>query len=204
MKINNKHKIIKHMRFDSDDDFYFVKLVKRNKDFRDSESNGFGNNKVIKTYCINSVEHLNEMFDEMVCLADFHNARVYFNLNRRSYKRVGSLFLKKTLDCVLNEVYKSIENIYGSVCEGSSSEVDKKWILDFDTKDTSFLDALDSELINIEPFGSKIIDDVETKNGYHLIVKPFNISKFDTFFGNWFTIHKPTIHKEGLTLLYSL
>ena len=43
---------------------------------------------------------------------------------------------------------------------------------------------------------------VKTKNGFHLIVKPFDRQSFVFMFSRWFLIPKPDIHTNNPTILY--
>jgi hypothetical protein len=75
------------------------------------------------------------------------------------------------------------------------SDKNKKWIIDVDEKN----EALNNEIIEfineIQPIGDKLIDTIETKNGYHLIVKPFNPQSFKHAYAI-------ELHKDNPTILY--
>jgi hypothetical protein len=50
----------------------------------------------------------------------------------------------------------------------------------------------------MRPVGDKVIAEIPTKNGVHLITRPFNLQEFkETFDGDW-----DIIHKNNPTLLY--
>jgi hypothetical protein len=59
-------------------------------------------------------------------------------------------------------------------CDG-----EKSWIVDYDSKDLDELDRIKDIINDVEPIGvDKIIETVPTRNGYHLITRPFNKKSF--------------------------
>lgn len=189
------------LKFDSEDDFYFAQIIQRKKD--NPGTSGTNNNaRLIKAYYIKSIDQLEKQSGEMILLANHYNARVGINLNRRSFERTAFHTLKKITDQIMNKDYKSVRRAFNSVC-GEYSNGDKSWILDVDTKDTSFFNPLIEELKTLQPIGDeKYIATIPTKNGYHIITRPFDLSKFSFLFGGWHTIPRPDIHKNNPTILY--
>lgn len=198
--INNLEQIKKLLIFDSEDDFYHLQIIKRKKEHPELGSNSY----IVKTYYIRSIEYLDKKFDEIKSLCNFHNARACINLNRRSFERVGFHMLRKITEQIMNKDYKSVRKAYESVCGTHSNEPYKKWILDFDIKDESIINDLVGELNNIRPIGYKFIYKLDTKNGYHLIVSPFDINDFNIYRGKLLTTKGITfdIHKDNPTILY--
>lgn len=93
----------------------------------------------------------------------------------------------------MNKDYRSVHKAYDSVCGTFCTDRDKSWIIDIDTKDMNEVNRISDIICLVEPVGNKTISVIETKNGYHLISKPFNLSKAD--------IHHD-IHKNNPTILY--
>lgn len=178
------------LKFNSEDDFYFVQILKRKKEHKELGSNSY----VVKTYFIKSLEDLEFHKPEMICLADFHDARVYINLNKRSFEKMAFHSLKKISDIIMNKDYKSVRSAYNSVCGLYSEKDDKSWIIDIDDVNYNQFEFL-SYVQELEPFGDKFIAKIPTKNGYHLIVKPFNL----TWISSRFNFE---IHKNNPTILY--
>ena len=94
--VDNFKLIRNYLKFESEDDFYFLQIIKRKKD--GPGPNGIKitgtNNKsrTIKAYYISSVEYLDSIEAEVKHLCDYFNARAMITLSRRSYKKL--LFLK--------------------------------------------------------------------------------------------------------------
>jgi hypothetical protein len=192
--IDNFLQIKDLMKFDSEDEFYFVQIILRKKD--NPNTKGSNNNaRLIKSYFISSIQSLNNYEEEMKTLAKFHNARVGISLNKKSYEKCAFHMLKKVTDQILNKDFKSIRRAYNSVA-GEYSTGDRNWILDVDDKEQHPNEIL-GILESIMPIGDKFIANIPTKNGYHLITKPFNIEEFRN---KW--QHDLDIHKNNPTILY--
>jgi hypothetical protein len=198
--IDNFEQIKTLLEFKSEDDFYFGQIIMRKKD--NPNTTGSNNNaRLIKAYYIKSIKQLENLKEEMVTLANLYNARVCLNLNRRSFEKTAFLTLRKISNQIMDKDFKSVRRAYNSAC-GEYLGTDKKWLLDFDTKDESFVSLLKNLLENIEPIGEKILAKIPSKTGYHLITCPFNVSRFNYFFNSWNDILKPEIHKNNPVNLY--
>jgi hypothetical protein len=192
MIIDNFEQISTLLEFSSEDDFYFAQIIQRKKD--NPETTGTNNSaRLIKPYYIKSLEHLNKVKEEMILLSEHYNARVCINLNKRSFERTAFHTLKKITDQILNKDYKSVRRAYNSAC-GEYSNGDKRWIIDIDDINVNALE-IKEYIYNQQPIGDKYIATIPTKHGYHLIVKPFNLS-------HWSMIYTHDIHKNNPTILY--
>lgn len=196
--INNFEQIKGLLEFDSGDDFYHLQILKRKKENPELGSNSY----VVKTYYVTSTDYLDFKKQEIIDMCISNNARACINLNRRSFERIAFHTLKKVTDQIMNKDYYSVRKAYESVCGSFMNEPNKKWILDFDTKDESFLPVLKERLSDLRPEGDKFIDKIETKNGYHIITKPFDKQAFNYLFSGWLVIEKPAIQDNNPTILY--
>ena len=176
--------------FRSDDDFYHCQIIKRKKEHPELRSNSY----IVKTYYIKKYEELDYYRDEMIALAELHNARVQINLNRRSFEKMAFHTQKKIADQLMNKDYRSVRKAYNSCCGKYSNETDKKWIIDIDTKDSDFMEEIEELLHNRLDIHDFI--ELPTKNGYHIITKPFNLQEFKKYYDNI------DIHKNNPTILY--
>ena len=201
--INNLELIKPLLEFNSEDDYYFLQIIKRKKEHPELGSNNY----VVGVYYISSLEYLENKYDEIKLLCTHHNARAYINLNVRSFKKSAFQMLKKITDQILNEDYKSIRKAYASVSgELSNAGSKKRWIVDVDNTDIKFLDPIISTIEYLEPLEfinlntgetkSKILGLIPTKNGYHLITSPFNRQEFSKKHSEL------DIHTNNPTILY--
>ncbi len=191
--VDNFQQISDLLNFDSEDDFYHLQILKRKKEHPELGSNAH----VIKTYYIKSKVDLSNKRDEIIALCTHHNARACINLNRRSFEKMAFHLLRKVADQIMNKDYKSCRKAYESVCGGNSNEPIKRWIIDIDDKEFDSTNLI--KLINFcTPFGDKFIAKLPTKNGYHIITKPFNVMEAQ---GQGFP-KDLDIQKDNPTILY--
>ena len=192
--VNNFELIKKMLVFDDEDDMYFLQLLRRKKENSELGSNS----SVIKTYYIKSLEYLNKKEKEIISLCDVTNSRACINLNRRSFRKLSLQTLRKLTEQILNEDYMSASTAYDSVCGAFSNEPNKKWIIDIDDFETDVVEL--GEMIKScdpEPGTHKCICTIPTKNGVHLITRPFRIDQFKERFKI-----DLTIQKDNPTILY--
>lgn len=188
--INNLYEIKHLLKFDSSDDFYFLQIIKRKKDNPEIGSNSI----VVQTYYVRSVEQLENLMPEIISLCDFHNARACINLNVRSFEKIAFHTLKKISDIIMNRDYKSVMAAYDSVCGEYGAGKNKTWVIDVDTKDEDFIEEVEKNINSCPPEGYKIIANIATKNGHHLISLPFDLREFK--------YPEIDIHKNNPSILY--
>lgn len=197
--VDNFVKIATLLKFESEDDFYYLQIIQRKKEHPELGSNS----RVIKTYYIRSKDYLISKYDEITSQCKIFDARAYINLNRRSLERMAFHTLKKVTDQIMNKDFMSIHKAYESVCGSYSSESHKKWIIDIDWKDWEGKQLPASELINTlkslqsEASNEPITEIIPTKNGIHIITHAFNLQIFREKFP------EIDVHKDNPTLLFS-
>jgi hypothetical protein len=186
---------IKLMLKFEEDYFYFIQIIQRKKEIPELGSN----NRIIRSYMISSLEKLEKNEAEIIQICEMFNARAYIHLNRRKWSKIALECLRHNAELIANGqhdgIKSSLETIVGRHnCEPKG---EKTWIVDIDTKDET-LDRDIQEFINTQcdPIGPKIITNIPTKNGNHLITTPFNSQTFGT---KYLDID---IHKDNPTILY--
>lgn len=186
------------MDFPNDGDFYFLQLIQRKKD-KATESNGNNNARLVKAYYISSIEQLDMFADEIISLCITMNARAYINLNRRNYEKCSLQTARLILDQIANKDHKSAKKAFNTICGRYHSDSDKKWLIDVDEPlcdSGEFLSKLIKDISKIEPEGDKFIALIPTKNGFHIICKPFNNFRLNKIG------YRLDIHKNNPTILY--
>ena len=210
--INNFNILKPFITFDSPSDFYFLQILKRRKD----NPGQTGDVQVIHNYFIYSVEQYESLEEKVIKLCTDNNARAYLRLNKRDDYKIGLQALRKSAQLLADGNHKAIKNVYESVCGEFHHDPLKKWIVDIDNENklkdmikeqagiqnpSQFYENCMKEtfekLDTIEPIGPKILGKIPTKNGYHLITKPFNSTNIPElmFFD---------IHKDNPTVLFCL
>lgn len=225
--INNFDKIKTMLSFDSDEDYYFIQLIRRKKE----NPNITQNDKPIKNYYVFSMEQYDSIQEEIIEMCDKENARAYIRINKRNKHKVAVHLLSYLVDYAKEDknyvtrkgvlIYDEILNLtqllkdnqydtiftqYNSIISIQSgqlhSDKDKKWIIDYDidpdmksyevTIDFTEV-VIEAEALQKEARKIPMSKVIRTKNGYHLITRPFNLQNFSRQYD---------IHKDGLTLLY--
>lgn len=192
--IDNINLILPFLKFESKDDFYYLQILQRKKENPQLSSNS----RVIKSYYIGSVDYLLERYDEIKKLCEVFNARAMIRLNKRSYEKVSFKTMENLARTMMNRDYDKISKSYDRACGLGHNDPEKKWILDIDKLMSSFeLMKLSNFIQTCEPCHKRtILQTIPSKNGFHLICLPFNLSEFST--------HAPgiEIHKDNPTNLY--
>ena len=173
--IDNFNEVEKLLDFSSPDEFYFLEIIRRRKDFSTPNEDILGQ-QVLATYCVKNLEQLQRLKNEIITLCEFHHARAYINLNPKSMKKTGILMMNKLLKMVENDDFHKINACFASAageCNGIKDR--KRFVIDIDSSDesvkTEILDVIHS--LNVE-----IISVLPTPNGCHIIAKPFDCLKF--------------------------
>lgn len=192
--INNLEQIKSLLKFENENEFYFVQVIQRSK-----ENPNLGkNNNLIKAYYVYSLDYLDKKFPEMVKLAEVFNARIYIHLNRRNAYNIALELMEDLVYNIRANHLQTLSKSYSSVCGKHHSEKDKTWIIDWDDKE-NIKDKIEmlKFIRTLEPLETdKLIAEIETKNGYHLITRPFNSQKFNEEYPDI------EIHKNNPTILY--
>jgi hypothetical protein len=208
--VDNFDQILGFMEFETEDQFYYLQLIKRKKENEDLGSNS----KVIKNYYIKSKEQLVSKKQEITDICISTNSKAMIRLNRRSFKRVGLKALENIVNSISCEQYQFITNSYDRACGLVNSEKNKTWIVDIDKDQLPFLKDIESGVDKADPVylsSSKILLRLESKSGVHLITRPFNQEQFQKIIdmreSRWLgetklLINNLEIHKDNPTNLF--
>ena len=188
--------------------FFHCQIVQRAKDHKPNKiSEG-----VIKTYFIRSAEHLMRVKNEIILLCEYYKARAYINVAGKDFSALQSLMLVKLANDIHQGIVRNPRKCLNSAAGKLKSRM-PKWIVDID--DISMMNTIADKLFELyaEAWKKKDSDilvealkevgynyiyaQIPTKQGIHLIVKPFNIKVFSEAFPN------VDVHKNSMgTLLY--
>lgn len=190
--------------------FFHLQIVQRAKDHK-GESKKV-KESAIKTYFIRSREHLDRVKEEVVFLCEYYGARAYINIAGKDFKNLQDLLLAKLAEYNLNGTVRDPRRILNSAA-GELKSRNPKWVVDID--DVSMINAIEDKLFELyaEAWKKKgsdisvealkvvgydyIYAQIPTKQGIHLIVRPFNLQAFHKAFPD------VDIHKNSMgTVLY--
>jgi hypothetical protein len=170
-------------------------VFKRKKDQPEGERDNHQSVRTIRSYCISSIEQLERKYDEIKMLCEMFKARAYIHIQKQNHKDVSLDMLVDLAQRIKSGQHKQ-QNLFDSVV-GQMKTLEKRWIVDVDTKDELF-DREVQLFINTQcrPFGMKIIANIPTKNGVHLITERFDVMEFKKQYPD------VDIQKKNPTLLY--
>jgi len=211
--IDNLNLIKPLLNFDDEDDFYMLYVFKRKKDQSTDKAN-HQSVRTIRSYCIKSVEQLEERYDEIKMLCEVFKARAYMHIQKQSHKDVSldmMVTLAERIKCGQHKQQGLFDTVVGQIKTN-----EKRWIVDIDTKDNSIVESIINNIDNCKPIRSrafvttysggtvnysldiitKVIQKIPTKSGYHLITEKFDVQEFKKYHPDI------DIQKKNPTLLY--
>lgn len=185
VEIDNFDLVSRIVNFNSDDDVYFVEIIKRHKD---NMNQYFAHNArdFITYYLFKSLEELNSKKEEIKSICNKTNSRAYIYLNSRSSKAINDYaenVLKSRFKRHRNEYFKQGHEI--EVAAGQAKDWDNRniCVIDVDSNDENVYAKVVKKLknANITP-----IDTYRSvNNGWHIIIgdkekaKQLNFSDID-------------------------
>jgi len=196
--INNIEQIKGLLHFEAPGDFYMLYVFKRKKDQPEGERDNHQSVRTIKTYCIESIDHLDRRYDEIKQMCEMFKARAYIHVQKQNHSDV-SLEMMMQLAQRIKNGQPNQKGLFDSVV-GQIKTQEKRWIVDIDTKDERALEKITKLVNNLRPEGDKVIATIPTKNGYHLITNRFDILGFQQMM--YLQGDVPDIQKKNPTLLY--
>jgi hypothetical protein len=214
--IDNLEIIKPLLNFEEAGDFYMLYVIKRKKDQPEGEKDNHQSVRSIKTYCIESIDHLERRYDEIKQLCEMFKARAYIHVQKQNHFDVSLNMMVELAQRIQNGNHKQ-QGLFDSVV-GQIKTQEKRWIIDIDTKDesiistiTDFIDKncrpirtksenhihkLDGTFEITYDYVSKVITQIPTKNGVHLITERFDVMEFKKHFPDI------EIQKKNPTLLF--
>ncbi len=198
--INNLELIKPFLNFENEGDFYMLYIFKRKKDQTTDKAN-HQSVRTIKTYCVDSIEYLENRMEEIEQLCEMFKARAYIHIQKQNHKDVSLNMMVALAEKIRNGQHNQ-KNLFDSVV-GQLKTYEKRWIIDIDTQSIHIKNMMVNIIESIRPTdkGSKIEAIIPTKSGIHLITKRFDVMEF----GKQLTQRGevvPDIQKKNPTLLY--
>lgn len=192
--VNNVEQIRTMLSFVDKDDFYFLQIFKRRKDNPELGKDQI----VIDNFYIDSLEDYDKKMTQIITLCNAENARAYIRVNKRNYNALGKHMLKRVVDIVFTENCRALRNSFDSVAGEFHSDPDKKWIVDLDFVNEIYKEEIMKYLEELQKEARRepLLISIPTKNGSHLITRPFNLGVFKS----WHP--EIDVHKDNPTLLY--
>ena len=192
--IDNLELIKPLLNFSEPGDFYMLYVLKRKKDQPVGERDNHQSVRTIKTYCIESIDHLQRRWDEITQLCEMFKARGYIHVQKQNHCNV-SLNMMVALAQRIHDGNSNQKGLFDSVV-GQIKTQEKRWIADIDCPDWHAVTEV-SQFINwLRPAGQKVEAVIPTRSGYHLITSKFDVKTFSEKYP------EIDIQKKNPTLLY--
>lgn len=125
------------------------------------------------------------------------NYRIYATVDKRDVKkamrRFKELILENDYTPNPEEFFLDMENRWISALQQPTSRAESHFLIDFDSQEDAARGIEELAKFETEK-GNEFVHGYQTKNGWHIITKPFNYTKLP----EW--MH-PLIHKNGMMLL---
>ena len=191
--INNIELIKPLLTFDKEGEFYMLYIFKRKKDQTTDKAN-HQSVRTIKTYCIESIEQLENRYDEIIQLCEMFKARAYIHIQKQNHKDVAMNMITEIVNRIQSGQINQ-KNVFDSVV-GQIKTQEKRWIVDIDSKENGIENLISNEIYMLRPEGPKVEAVIPTKSGVHLITKRFDVMEFKKKYP------EIDIQKKNPTLLY--
>ena len=199
--VNNINLIKPFLKFETFDDFYILTIIKRRKENPCLDKN----HMEITHYFITSIKELEKVMPDVIAICTATNSRAYINLNSRSFEMTAMYLNKKIGNILVNKDFKFARKAYISECNSHTNQKDKTWIIDFDytdgncSSDDLYKFEQAKELLfklQKQTGTTPMLEIIPTKNGVHIITRPFNVKKFKDSYP------LIDIHRDSPTLLF--
>ena len=182
------------LNFENKGDFYMLYVFKRKKDQPEGEKDNHQSVRTIKTYCIESIDHLERRYDEIKQLCEMFKSRAYIHVQKQNHFDVSLNMMVDLAQRIQNGQHNQ-KGLFDSVV-GQIKTKEKRWIVDVDTKDIQELRNIQVTINRCKPEGPKTKYVIPTKNGFHLITERFDVMEFKKQYP------EVDIQKKNPTLLY--
>jgi hypothetical protein len=200
--IDNINIIKPLLNFEEKGDFYMLYVFKRKKDQPEGERDNHQSVRTIKTYCIESIDHLERRYDEVKQLCEMFKARAYIHVQKQNHRDVSLDMLSSLAERIKNGVQNQ-KGLFDSVV-GQIKTQEKRWIIDIDNVSMDGFNH-DPYQVSLREYINELQKEagkeqgmtfVRTRSGFHIITQPFNVMKFKEKYPD------VDIQKKNPTLLY--
>jgi hypothetical protein len=200
--IDNINIIKPLLNFEKQGDFYMLYVFKRKKDQPEGERDNHQSVRTIKTYCIESIDHLERRYDEIKQLCEMFKARAYIHVQKQNHFDV-SLNMMVALAQRIQDGNTNQKGLFDSVV-GQIKTQEKRWIIDVDNVSMDGFNH-DPSQIEMREYINELQKEagrephmtfIKTRSGFHIITQPFNVMKFRERYPD------VAVVKKNPTLLY--
>ena len=201
MIVDNTEQIKKLIDNCGPGEFYMINIIHRKKDGRSIYNiDRLGPTHIVTSFYITSIKELDDKMAEIKDLCKLFNARAYININKKNWKKTTLNAIETISSSLIQEKvnkywYEPLKYLLNEPFCGRSEKGSNLWFFDVDTKDMTIFENIKTLFNNTELGSDKIIDVIQTVNGYHIFTKPFDLKLFRELYTEHISVcaNRPTL-----------
>lgn len=175
MTVNNYeliHSLLSRLK--EDGCIFDLMIIQRKKDNPKHKSG-----EIIYRKLISDEQDLFNRMDLIIKLCEEYKARAYINLNpKRKEDICKKLAMNAFQDFLYSHNYEPESLLWHAVGETKGVKHKRSWVVDIDHAYVGDCARIKKVIEDIYPAGDKVIMEIPTRSGVHLITKPFNLQAF--------------------------
>lgn len=178
--------------------FFHISVMIRHKDVEWFPNGKNNNARTIYSINVSSVEELYDQEQLISTMCDSLHARAYINLVPKSYEKAASWALENSVHNYTTKNYYGLSRSWSRGVDAASIKEYSLFLIDIDEPDKHRVDEIKNYINNdLRPLGDKVVIQVPSKTGIHLLCKKFDTLSFSKQFPNI------DVKKNAMTILYS-
>ena len=180
------------------DKYFVIELMRRGKD----NPNMSAANYHFRNYYIYSWKDLDKYEKEIKDVCTLLKLRAYCSVNYKKMSQVALNTLAESARRIAAHDYKKFYNIFESCSGKYADKGNSVWVVDIDKENLDSINVIKHYINEVKPTNTeKILFEMPTKSGIHLITKGFDLKTFNDNCKNKLG-YKVDVKKNHLTLLY--
>lgn len=185
-------------RFKKDDDIFFhISVMIRHKDVEWFPNGKDNNARTIYTVNVSSSEELYDQEKLISTICEAVHGRAYINLVPKSYYRAASRSLENATHSYTSRNFRGVQKAWSKGVNAASIKEYSLFLVDIDELDKHRVDEIKNYInSDLRPLGDKVVIQVPSKTGIHLLCKKFDTLTFSKKFPNI------DVKKNAMTILY--
>lgn len=180
------------------DKYFVIELMRRGKDNPDMSAANYH----FRNYYIYSWKDLDKYEKEIKDVCTLLKFRAYCSVNYKKMSQVALNTLAESARRIAAHDYKKFYNIFESCSGKYADKGNSVWVVDIDKENLDSINIIKHYINEVKPKNTeKILFEMPTKSGLHLITKGFDLKTFNDNCKNELG-YKIDVKKNHLTLLY--
>lgn len=177
--------------------FFHISVMIRHKDVEWFPNGKNNNARTIYSLNVSSSEELYDQEKLITTMCDSLHARAYINLVPKSYEKAASWALENSVHSYTSKNYFGLSRSWSRGVDAASIKEHSLFLIDIDEPDIHRVDEIKNYIDeHLQPMGDKVIIQVPSRTGIHLLCKKFDKLEFNNKFPDI------DVKKNAMTILY--